>query len=884
MTRTGIAVFLLLILLLTSAMGYSQNLLSGQVKNIQGEPLGGATVTVSRDSTGAILAYGISQQDGSFRIKLNSEADPLFLKVSFMGYKAWTKHIDNKEQQLEVKLSESSEELREVMVEARIIQKRGDTLSFRVSAFKDQNDRVIADVLKKMPGIEIMPNGQIHYQGEPIQKYYIEGLDLLEGRYSLANNNISADDVSDVQILENHQPVKVLDSLVFSERASLNIKLKKEVTTSGTAEVGAGLSPLLWKTKITPMLFSKKQQAILTYQSNNTGSDISKEIQDFSFSDFGREEFSINKKDWLSIRQLSPPPFRQERWLDNNVHLGSINYLIRLRKDIDLKTNISYLNDTQQQIGNTRTRFYTPTDTIDLIEKTRNHLFINTLQSKFIIERNTEENYLKNELEVNGHWDSQRGKIITSDGMIQQKLLNPFSAFRNKLRTLKPIGKQLVTFRSNTGYTEANQRLTVNPGQFKDLLNEGAPYNETQQLLESSTFFTDNSAGFTKGIGDFSISPEVGFSFQKQELESLLRLLDDGTATYPDGDFRNELDFHSSRYYFTSRWSYKKNNWNIRLITPVSYRNFVIKDEFLGNEQQLNRLTLEPNLFLKKKISAYWESSLSANLSNDFRDFRTLYNGFILENYRNLKRYNSPLPESFQQSYTTRLSYRNPLNSVFANTSYTYAIQENNMLYSNFIGEGGTLLLEAIEQDNVSISHNFRIEASKYFRKLRTTLDLGASAFLNRREQYVNNELAEVNSRNTTLSLGLESEVTSWLSSSYDGSFSFLDSSFDGTEFDEIWSQQHLLDMTFFPADNQFLKVSSEYHYNNISPDNRNSYFLNLEYQYTFKKRDIDLAVSWNNVLGTEEFVNISSNDFSYVQSTYRLRPSQVLVSMKFSF
>lgn len=874
---------LFLIFFLASVVAHSQTQISGKIANSGGESLSGATVTVSPDSTGAILAYGISRADGSFGINLNSEADSVFVKVSYIGFQAWSSTIANKDQQLEVVLEESSEELKEVMVEARIIRQRGDTLSFSVAAFKDQKDRVIADVLKKMPGIEIMPGGQIHYQGKPIQKYYIEGLDLLEGRYSLANNNISADDVSDVQILENHQPVKVLDSLEFSERASLNIKLKKEVTVSGTAEVGTGFSPLLWNTKITPMIFTKKQQAVVTYQANNTGSDVSREIRDFSISDFGREEFSINKRDWLGIRQLSPPPFQQGRWLDNNVHLGSVNYLIRLKEDVDLKTNISYLNDAQQQIGNTQTRFFTPTDTIDLVEHTRNFLFMNTLQSRFIFERNTADNYLKNELEANGYWDSQRGNIITPDATIQQRLSNPFSVIRNKLRMLKPVGKQLVTFRSNTGYTEANQSLRVEPGQFTELLNDGAAYEQMQQLLESSTFFTDNSAGFTKGINDFTIAPEIGFSIRKQQLDSRLGVVDDGSSRFLDGDFRNNLDFLSSRVYFTSRFSYKKNNWNIRLLTPVNYRNITLEEAFLGEARDLGRLTLEPNLYVKKKISAYWEGSASASLSNDFRDFRNMYQGFVLSSYRNIQRYNSPLPESFTQSYNGRLAYRNPLNSIFANASYIYAVTENNLLYSNVVGEGGTLLMEAIERKNTSTSHRLSAEASKYFNKLHSTFDIGASYSVTAREQLLNNAPTEVNSRILGLDLSVESEVTDWLSASYNGNFSFLQTALEGRDFEEIGNQRHLLDLSVFPADNQYFSLETEYYYNNLSQQNRNSYFLNLGYQYTFEERNIDLSASWNNVLGTDEFVNVSSNEFSYVQSTYRLRPSQVLLSLKFT-
>jgi len=875
-------VFLLLIFFASS--GFSQSVISGNIVDEKGEGLSGATIMISRDSTAAISAYGISDANGNFSIKLNTALESLFLKISYVGYTTMKQEIQNKDQELEIELSPSAEELKEVLVEARIIEQRGDTLSFSVSAFKDHKDRVIADVLRKMPGIEILPGGRIEYQGKPIQKYYIEGLDLLEGRYSLANNNIAADDVSKVQILENHQPIKLLDSLEFSERASINIKLKNNVTTSGTAEMGTGFSPLLWKVKATPMIFTKKNQAIVTYQSNNTGSDVSREIRDFSFSNFGRQEFSINKRDWLSIRRLTEPPFSQDRWLDNNVHLGSANYLIRLKKDVDLKTNISYLNDTQRRIGNTQTRFFTPTDTIDLVEQARNNLFFNTLQSKFILERNTDDNYLKNELEINGHWDTQIGFIDTGNSEILQRLSNPFTAVRNKLRILKPIGKQLVTFRSSTGYTKANQNLNVLPGQFEGLLNNGEAYNEVGQVVNSTTFFTDNSAGITKKISGVTISPEVGFSLQNENLQSRLTVYDGNDQNFLNGNFRNNLDFLSSRMYFTSRFVYEKNNWNFRLTTPVNYRAFAIEDSYLDQSQNLNRLTFEPDFYISNKFSAFWETSVSGNYSNNFGDISRMYYGFILKNYRSLQRYNSPLPEDFSQRYIWSLTYRNPFTSFFASTSYSYSNTKRNLLYSNLIGTNGTTILEAIEQENYLNSHNWEGKASKYFSKLNTTLSLGTSISLFQREQLLNQRLADVRNQSIAFNLKLESEVTDWLSTSYSGTMSILQTSIEERDMDEIETQQHSLDLFFYVAVNQYFSLNSEYYFNNISDGNRNNYFLNLNYQYTFTELGIDLEASWNNVLNTDEFVRVSNNEFTFIQSTYRLRPSQVLVSIKFSF
>ena len=871
-------------LALVAFSGYAQSHLTGKVLDENDQVLSGATVMVSKDSTGTILAYSISSGSGEFKVQLDSELDSLFLKVSYISYTTWQQHIQNKDQQLDIQLSPSSEELKEVLVKSKEIEQRGDTLNYSVSAFSDQKDRVIADVLKKMPGIEVMPGGQIKYQGEPIEKYYIEGLDLLEGRYNLANNNIAAKDVSQVQILENHQPIKMLDSLEFSERASLNIKLKKEVTVSGNAELGSGFSPLLWKAKITPMLFTKKNQAIVTYQANNTGSDVSREIRDFSIEDFGREEYNTSKTDWLSVRQLAEPHFSQERWLDNNVHLGSANYLIRLKKDVDLKTNISYLNDAQQQIGNTQTRFFTPTDTIDLTENTINDLFLSTLQSKFILERNTNDNYIKNELEINGFWDSQRGAINTGNGQLQQQLSNPFSVIRNKLRFLHPVGNQVITFRSNTGYTEANQSLNVTPGQFELLFNDGEAYQEMQQTVETNTFFSDNTAGFTKRIQGVTVSPELGVSVKNQSLGSQITIIDTDRTETLGGDFQNNLDFLSTHFYATSKFVYKKGDWNVRLTTPINLRSFDIQDTSLQENQNLSRVTFEPNLYVRNKISAFWETSISANLSNDFGDMQQLYFGFIFNNYRNLQRYNSPLPENFSQNYFWRLRFRNPLKSIFANLSYSFNQTKRNLLYSNQIGLNAATIFEAIEQDNFSNSHRINAKGSKYFRDLKTTLSLGSNFTISNREQILNGNLADVENQNLGFDLDLESEVTDWLSTSYSGNYSVLQTRFEARNFDEIQTQQHQLDLFFYLADNQYFSVNSEYYYNNISDDNQNNYFLNFNYQYTFEDLGIDLNASWNNALNTNEFVRVSNTDFSYVQSTYRLRPSQFLLSLKFLF
>ncbi|MDN3595416.1 carboxypeptidase-like regulatory domain-containing protein [Zunongwangia endophytica] len=874
-------IFFFLISIFVVFAGYSQTEISGQVFDDNSKKLSGATIMISKDSISSILAYGISDSDGRFQVSVKTESESLFLKVSYIGFGTFEKTVQNKSQQLEVKLLPSSEALKEVLVKSEILQQRGDTLSFSVDAFKDKNDRVIADILKKLPGIDIRPNGQIFYKDEPIQKYYIEGLDLLEGRYNLANNNLSADAVSKVEILENHQPVKVLDSLEFSERASINIKLKKDITVSGTATAGIGAAPLLWQTKITPMIFNKKRQALVTYQSNNTGSDVSREIRDFSIRLFG-DEFTIDKTDWLSIQNVAEPPFSQERWLDNNVHLGSANILQRIKEDMDLKLNISYLNDYQQQDGKTQTRYFTPTDTIDVIENTNNELYLSTLQGKLTLENNADKNYFKNQLEFNGFWNANRGLIDRPDSQIKQQLENPFFGIKNNLRLLRTVGKQLITFNSNTGYTKTNQELLVQPGQFEAIFNGGDPYEEIQQLVSAKKWFTDNSAGFTKALGRFTISPKFGFSIQNQQLDTDI-FLGEGDEVL-DADFKNRTEFVESSVYFKNSFRFKSKDetWNLNLSTPLAFKSFDLEDDNFEEKRNLDRLIFEPRFSVDKKLSAFWEVDASAGLSYKFAEIQQLYYGFLLNGYRNLNRYNAPISEEQQQSYRGGLAYRNPLKQLFLNASYSYSFTENNLLYSSNIGENGTTILEAVILDNSSNTHSFRGGGSKYFRKLKTTFKLNASYNLSQRQQLLNNTLAEVNTKSFSLRGSVDAEISSWLIANYSGNFSTYTSGFEKSDFQQIETHQHVIDLYFYPKDNQYLSVSGEYYGNSLS-ENGDNYFVNLGYQFTFEKPKMDLNISWRNILNTDQFSNAYNNQYYYVESSYRLRPSQVLATLKFT-
>lgn len=174
-----------------------------------------------------ILAYSYSQPDGSFILECPQGPQQEFLlTTSRLGYEPYRQKIPAQTQQTEILLKESSLTLREIKVISSPIRRQGDTISYYMSNFHRPQDRNLADVLARMPGIHVQSDGRIQYDGKPINRFYIEDMNLLGERYSLATKNLSPSDIAAVQVYENHEPIKMLRDRSQTEQAALNIKLK----------------------------------------------------------------------------------------------------------------------------------------------------------------------------------------------------------------------------------------------------------------------------------------------------------------------------------------------------------------------------------------------------------------------------------------------------------------------------------------------------------------------------------------------------------------------------------------------------------------------------------------------------------------------------------
>ena len=166
------------------------------------------------------------------------------------------------------------------------------------------------------------------YQGNSINKVNIEGLDLMGDQYNQATQNMPAEAVSTIQVMENNQPIRALEGKVHSNRATLNIKLKKnyKMRPFGDAEVGVGGTPVVWDGSLTGIQVSKKNQLLFTGSLNNRGASL-RSLQSGMSNFTGIYTQEPLPAPFLYSATNRRPPISPLYYLDNRSYFAGVNYL-----------------------------------------------------------------------------------------------------------------------------------------------------------------------------------------------------------------------------------------------------------------------------------------------------------------------------------------------------------------------------------------------------------------------------------------------------------------------------------------------------------------------------------------------------------------------------
>ena len=307
--------------------------------------------------------------------------------------------------------------LEEVVVTAKKVERASDTVSFYASTYASKEDVVLEDVLRKMPGIEITGDGQIIYNGQWIKDFYVEGMDMLGGNYEVATRNIDARDISSVQVIEDHQGIKLLQGRKRGDAPAINIRLKSTAKGAWASSVSAALGSqphLARDVSANLMTFRQKMQHITVLKTNDIGTDLRKEIQ--APSSPGSSVLGTG----LILPGSVPIPDTYS--YRNDSYSASVNQLHKLNEDATLSFNVNYLYDDEAQDAADVTTYLSDNDSFPThVVSESNHASVRQhyIGGHLVYKLNSGKKYLNNNLSFDASLPAADGLV---NGAIDQRL------------------------------------------------------------------------------------------------------------------------------------------------------------------------------------------------------------------------------------------------------------------------------------------------------------------------------------------------------------------------------------------------------------------------------------------------------------------------------
>ena len=226
--------YLLLFVLVSLQNSFSQEfVMKGTVTDPEGVALESATVYLERIADSTLVTYGISDQNGIFKLEGNTEVKTANLFISYAGFKPLKQQVEIKEESDlgQIKLKVQDNQLDEVVVVANrapVVLKK-DTLEFNAASFETRPDANLEELLKKLPGAEVDSDGAITINGKPITRILVNGKEFFGNDPKIATKNLPKEIIEKLQVVDTKSRAQEFTGEAGdSENKTINITIKKD--------------------------------------------------------------------------------------------------------------------------------------------------------------------------------------------------------------------------------------------------------------------------------------------------------------------------------------------------------------------------------------------------------------------------------------------------------------------------------------------------------------------------------------------------------------------------------------------------------------------------------------------------------------------------------
>lgn len=855
-------IVLSLLLCCLSFPAQTGTVITGRVKDGQGNPI--ASVMVKLLQADTLIAYTLTSEDGTYTISYDGEMSGLTLTFEHLSYQKFSKTLSNPSQTLDVVLSAKSIALKEVVVRAQAITLQGDTLSYLLSAFTGQGDVMLKDAMRKIPGIDIAPSGQIKYMGKDISHFYIEGMDLLGGKYNIATNNIPAAYVSTVQVLNNHQDVK-MDKDIFSDKTAINVKLnpKAKLRPVGTYRATTGYGEeWLYQLSGAGMLFKPYLQSILTAKLGNIREFEQEEQQDLP----ANESHPTAAHRILGDLGTSHPPLERDRYICPDDRSLSLNILHKSREDATLKTNIGYGYSRTTYDFSTLRQYYQSAASDVIMEQvqeplSRTHAPAVGVEYLF----NGETRYLSNRFSASASFRDAGLPTRTQDSHLAQAQDLKEYDLRNAFSLRWKRGKVRWNLASVIQYTATPTGcLSVSGNRTSDF----------RQTVHDRRFFTRETVSASYDFSHSRLYFPLTFQVSADRIHTALTLNTLAESNRVNG--RNAQFVAAPQYEYTHplRRFVFRGGLSIR----GAYTDVKNTGSSPARDRQF-RFSLDPNLYFHYKINA--QSALTARFSyrQQTGDALDMLTAPVQTDYLSRSIHSGTLSETGSLTADLHYDFKIPLKMWFLNADVHYNRTEHSLTSGQEVS-ADLITLTQIRLPNHADRWSASAQVTKQIASLRTKLSLQVAYTWSRNVTSQDGAVIPYYGQNIGLSPRLNARPWDFIELDYQGDFSRIHSHYLDSR-RSYASQSHRVKLSLFPLPQWETTLSSDVTRQEISKGIYKTLALfDAGVQYSFHAFRIGIRV--NNLLNRRLYAYTVFSGLDKFTYQYRLRGREYLVSLTF--
>ncbi len=889
--RATITVLIALMAIGTNAQNIT---ISGTVRDSLQNPLDVANVVIVNQGNQALDGFGITNPDGFYQIRVKANVDYV-LKVSYLGFEPKEIPIATADKDIvqDIILKQKPENLDEVELVYEIpITIKGDTIVYNTDSFVSGTERKLADVLEKLPGVEVNDEGEIEVEGKTVSKVMVEGEDFFDGDSKLASKNIPANALDKVEVLRNYSEVSQLSGVTNNQdNVALNIKLKEGKKKFWFGEITGGLG-FDERYSAHPKLFyySPEFSINILTDVNNVG-ELPYTPRDFrNFVGGLRTATRANNGTSFSTgsNTLGLSILQNNRASEIDSRFGAVNFSYKPSDKLRF-SGFGIYSYTNTLLETDVTRAFISTNQVETSDSNSdqtNRLGLIKFATNYNPVSNFQWDYdvmikLSNEEEqVNLTTISDVTDVIEEN--MQQR---PLRITQNSNAYFTLDEKHIFAFELQ--YLHSNEDPFYNAIRSIQPFQNVVPFDDTQSSFNIDQEQRVLANRFDAKLDYFwvtsaksNLNLTLGATYSNQNFDSrIFQILDNGTELDFDApELNNKVDFNFSDIYFGVHYKFIAGKFTFN--PGFHVHRYTAENHQLVTSVQDELFNVVPDLFVNYQFKQSESLRLNYSVRRGFSDINSFAQGFVFNNYNSLYQGNRDLESALFHNITLNFFSFNMFNqqNIFANLTYSKridAFKTNTSILG--INQVRTTINSNLDDEVLSGSGSFQRTFGRV--KISTSTTLSYSNTFN---------IINGSPQNST---SLAQTYTGSLGTSFRNApnvelgYSFTANRYDtgGTE------STFFTDRPFFKFDAAFLKNFvfladyDYYFYRDRNNTVQNKYgFLNASLSYRKANSRWEYSVNGTNLTNTTDLNQDTFNDLFFSTSTYFVQPRYVIFKVKY--